>query len=359
MRILANNLTAHRKPVLAAGVITVLLSIGLLGVIPEPLFADHGFGRGVSFAHGFSHHQGFTGFGFHHGFFPHSFGFFPSFSFFYTGFGPSYYYPGYWGPAYWAPGPPYPRSYTLDYQAPRQKDSSKENIAWLKLDVLPREASIFVDGKYAGKGSEFADGKKLLPVSPASHTLRIEAEGFQSVVVDLKVNPLQTLDVTEHLQAGKAGASAPTGPAPASPSISPSRQSGRTPPPMRQPYSGPPPSRSNAGQKAPSGTRNAAPPIAVPQPETPSTKSSRGKVENVQFGRIVVQFERATADAAVYVDGKFMGVSDESNPEFVINDVPPGDHTLAITKPGYRHFEEEITVSPSQSKLVKAVLRKG
>jgi PEGA domain-containing protein len=79
----------------------------------------------------------------------------------------------------------------------------------------------------------------------------------------------------------------------------------------------------------------------------------------VQFGRILIQFEKPTADAAIYVDGKFMGVSDLSTPDFEINDVPPGKHTVVVTKPSYGHFEEKITVSPSQSKSVKAVLRKG
>ena len=359
MRIPTNDQTAHGKSLLAVCTIAVVLSIGLLSVIPQPLFADHGFGRGASFARGFPQHRGFNEFGFHRNFFPRSFGFYPSFSFFYTGFGPYYYYPGYWGPAYWAPGPPYPPSYTLEDQAPRQQDSRDKNIAWLRLDILPREASVYIDGKYAGKGSEFVEGKKLLPVSPDSHTLRFEAEGFQSAVINLKVNPLQTLDVTEHLQAGGAATAAPSSPPPSSPSISPSRQSGRTPPPMRQPYSAPPVNRGNAGQKASAGPRNDVHPPFPPQSETPPSNPSPGVAEDVQFGRITVQFEHATSDAAIYVDDKFMGVSDASIPEFVINDVPPGKHTVAVTKPGYAHFEEEITVSPSQSKSVKAVMRKG
>ncbi|MBZ5536124.1 MAG: PEGA domain-containing protein [Acidobacteriia bacterium] len=359
MRILANDHTAHCKSMQAACAIAVVLFIGILVVIPEPLFADHGFGWGVSFGHGFPQHRVFNGFGFHHNFYPHSFGFFPSFSFFYSGFGPYYDYPGYWGPRYWAPGSPYPPGYTLDEQAPRQQDSRDKNIAWLKLDILPAEASVYIDGKYAGKGSEFANGKKLLPVSPDSHTLRVEADGFQSAVVDLKVNPLQTLDVTEHLQTGAAATTSPRSPAPPTPSVSPSRSTARTPPPMREPYSAPPIRRGNAGQKASTDARIDTHPSLAPQHETSPSNPSPAKAEDVQFGRITVRIEQPTADAAIYVDGKFMGVSDLSNPDFVINDVPPGKHTVSVTKPGYAHFKEDIIVSPSQNKSVKAVLRKG
>ncbi len=357
MRLFAGNSTAWCKATIATSVLATALSLGLMIVTPEPVFGARAFGSRATFSRGFPHRE-FIGFGFRNNFFRRSFGFFPSYSFFYSGFGPYSYYPSYWGPPYWGPGSAYPPSYNLDYGAPEQQSDGNQRVAWLRLDVQPREASIYVDGQYAGKGSEFADGKKLLPVSPSSHTLRFVAEGYQAAVVDLKVNPLQTLDVKEHLQAGAAASGAPTDSTPPPSSAAPSRSPGRTPPPLRQPYSAAPLSRGNVNPKASTDPRNDVHAEAAPQREDSPAQPASGKYEGVQFGRIVIIFEHPTTDAAIYVDGKFIGVTDSSNPDFMVNDVPPGKHTVVVTKPGFGNFEEKITITPSGSISVKAVMKK-
>ena|GEM_PF-4914366 len=359
MGVSMSHLTVRSKLTLATCVVVLVLSLGLLAATPQPLMAGTARGFGSFHGGGFSN----RGFGFHHSFF-----YGPSFSFFYGGFGPYYYYPyypyypyygyypyypAYYGPGYGYPGPYDPPSYRMTYDDQDNRSSSNSQLAWLRIDVQPREASIYIDGQYAGKASEFAAGKKLLPVSPASHTLRFEAEGYQTAVVDLKVNPLQTLDVTQILHPGK---SLPDTASPAPPAAAPPRNAGRTPPPVRQPYSSTS-SRSISGNPTPSDTPGSEP-AAVPQPQGPPPAMGPGNVEGDQFGRIVVKFDKVLPEAAVYVDSRFMGITDPASLEFVVNDVPPGRHTLVVTKPGYKDFQVEVTVSESQSNTVTAAMQK-
>lgn len=343
-----SHLTVRSKLTLATCVVALVVSLGLLAATPEPVLAAHSYG--FSYARGYGHYGGFYGYGYRHSYWPY-WGWYPSFSFYY-GYSPYYYYPGFW-PGYVYPGSYDPPSYRMTYEDPNNRSSSNSQLAWLRLDVQPREASVYIDGQYAGKASEFAAGKKLLPVSPASHTLRFEAEGYQTSVVDLKVNPLQTLDVMQILHPGK---SLPDTASPPPPAAAPPRNADRTPPPVRQPYSSAS-SRGISGDTRPSDTPGSEP-ATVPQPEGPPPAMGPGNAEGDQFGRIVVKFDKVLPEAAVYVDGRFMGITDPASLEFVVNDVPPGRHTLVVTKPGYKDFQVDVTLSGSQSNTVTAVLQK-
>lgn len=321
----------------------------------SPMFAQRGgfrhggFGRGYRGYRGF--HRGFGGFhrgyGGHFGF---GFSYFGPYSYFgsYYGYYPysPFYYPAYWWPYY---GPAYvyppvvvdPPAYRMTYPNEPQNSGSGQT-AWLNLEIQPGNAAVYIDGQYAGRAADFGRGKKLLPVTPSSHTLRIEANGYQPVEIDLSVNPLQTLDVVQRLRPG-SGAASPSGPLP----------SNRIGPAVGQPYRPPRGATTSEPSSSISMSRPPAP------PSTNEGSSGASTVEAGQLGRINLNFDEAVGDAAVYIDGRFIGITDPSNPVFMVNDVPSGSHRVVVTRPGYVEFQGNVKVNAGQSGDLKVVMRRS
>lgn len=325
-----------------------------ISITAAPLLAGYGYGYGFGFSYGHFHRHHYPYY-YRHGYRGYYYrpggGYYPSYPFFYGGFGSYYYPPVYDGPAYVYPGAGYRPAYRMSDREAR-RNTADADLAWLHLEVQPRDAAVYIDDQYAGKASEFAGGKKLLPVSPTSHTLRFEAPGYQSVQVDLRVNPLQTLDVTQQLRASSGAAAAPTPSSAPEVNAPPARlresrwldHSRLNPPGLRQPYSG----RSSA----PLPVREVEPTARTEAPKAAAeiqAKQAEGDSTHPPFGRIVVKFEKAVADAAVYVDGKLIGTTDAASPAFFVNDVPPGKHRVVVVKPGSIRFQSDVTVQPDET----------
>ncbi|MDD5542978.1 MAG: PEGA domain-containing protein [Acidobacteriia bacterium] len=294
--------------------------------------------RGHSFSFGFGYYGGPRHF-YGHGYFYRPYGY-PSFGFSYWGGGPyydpySYPYPyAYSGPGYGYPPPP--PGYSMTYEDRPQSPNSR--TAWLRIDVQPRDAAVYIDGEYAGLASDFEGGKRLLPVSPTDHTVRLEAQGFQSARIDLRVNPLQTLDVKQHLAPLAHSSTSPGEPPNSSP---PPDDSRNTPPNLRQPYSGAPP---RGRRTPPTYAEKQQPTDAAPQAE---------------FGSIVLKFAPALGQATVYIDDRMIGTTEANDPVFEVNDVPVGTHSIRVTRDGYDEFNAEISVTPGQRAQRSVTLQKS
>ena len=96
------------------------------------------------------------------------------------------YYGGYYDPTYGYPGygpPVYGGGYA-------QSPSNDEGA--VRLQVKPREASVYVDGYYTGKVDDF-DGKlQKLHLSAGPHRIEIRLTGYEPLTVDVKIDPNQT-----------------------------------------------------------------------------------------------------------------------------------------------------------------------
>jgi len=62
----------------------------------------------------------------------------------------------------------------------------------LRLSVTPDEAQVFIDSYYVGTVADVEGGRALtLPAGP--HRLEIRAQGYQSIAVDIRIAPYETL----------------------------------------------------------------------------------------------------------------------------------------------------------------------
>jgi hypothetical protein len=336
----------------------VALAIVLISCSAVPVLAAHGYSRGYGYGHGYSNHYFGSRFGFGFSYYqPYYgyYGYYPSYAPFYYGYGPYDYYPrAYYGPVYVDPsGPP---AYRITYGDGQSRDVNRNSTAWLNLNIQPGDTSVYIDGQYAGKASEFGRDKKLLPVTPSDHTLRLQAPGYQSVVIDLKVNPLQTLDVFQRLQPGTNSSASPVPPG-ASNAPEPTWDMSGTAPALRQSYGGT--QRTAQATEPPSApVVQDAPPATMEPGESSGPMPSPGSSAD-QFGRMILKFDVAMDNAAVYIDGRFTGVTDSNNPEFIVNDVPPGKHQAVVTLPGYLDYQGNVDVKADESGTLNVVMRKS
>lgn len=63
----------------------------------------------------------------------------------------------------------------------------------LKLKVKPNFAQVFVDGYFAGQVDEFDGMFQRLPLAAGSHRIEVRADGYETLVFDVHVEPFQTV----------------------------------------------------------------------------------------------------------------------------------------------------------------------
>jgi PEGA domain len=90
--------------------------------------------------------------------------------------------------------------------------------------------------------------------------------------------------------------------------------------------------------------------LLAPAAETP--KVIVPSAENEAKKPIVVRFSSSPSDADVSIDGE----SRDYTPTTDFTDVSEGPHTIEIKKPGYKLWEQKITLAPGDNRTVSVVL---
>ncbi|MEO8679935.1 MAG: PEGA domain-containing protein [Vicinamibacterales bacterium] len=100
------------------------------------------------------------------------------------GYGPAY--PSY-GPGLYGMYPPYGGSTTFD-------------TGELRLRIRPRDAQVFVDGFFAGTVDDFDGNFQSLRLEQGGHKIEVRMPGFQTLTIDVHIQPKRTLTIREDLQ---------------------------------------------------------------------------------------------------------------------------------------------------------------
>ncbi len=102
----------------------------------------------------------------------------------YGGFGLGYYYyDPYWSPWETRGGRGYPRGVYGTY------DSRRDNLGRVRLDVRgPRDATVLVDGYYAGTLDDFDGALQGLDLESGAYRIEVEADGFEPLVFDTRIS---------------------------------------------------------------------------------------------------------------------------------------------------------------------------
>ncbi|MGC4081396.1 MAG: PEGA domain-containing protein [Vicinamibacterales bacterium] len=224
--------------------------------------------------------------------------------------------------------PPYPPYGAYRYYQPESH---------LRINVRPKDASVYVDGYFAGKVDEFDGRLQRLHVEPGEHEITIYLEGYRSLKqrLYLSVNATRTIDgELERLAPGE----------PQEPQPAPAESDrGRLEPPDEYGHL---PAPGPAGRRGPVQAPRRAP---MPAPQPPP----RDGVES-RYASLSIRVQ--PGGATVTIDGERW--NGPSNDERLIVQVSEGRHVIEVERDGYEPFTTEVDVRGGETAPVNISLRR-
>lgn len=70
----------------------------------------------------------------------------------------------------------------------------------LRLKVKPREASVYVDGYFAGRVDDFDGVFQRLKIESGPHRVEVRLDGYETLTFDVRINPERTVTYTGELE---------------------------------------------------------------------------------------------------------------------------------------------------------------
>jgi hypothetical protein len=202
-----------------------------------------------------------------------------------------WYWPGY---AYYGYGPSdQTYSYEDDGYGSPEAARPSHGPATVVTGVNPSGADVVLDGEAVGFASDYNGRWDKLSVAAGRHTIAFKAKGYKTVIVEFDAHPGATYAFNDVLEAGEGEAHRSL----VDPPIAP---------------------QANSPQAN-------APPAALRPPVAAGEPSATGRL------RVHVEPE----DAAVYLDGAYLGLGAELARVHAALAVPTGTHRLEAVRPGY------------------------
>lgn len=192
----------------------------------------------------------------------------------------------------------------------------------LRLKVKPKDASVYVDGYFAGKVEDYDGAFERLHVEPGQHEIIVYLDGYHSLHQRLYLGPNSTRKIEGTLE--KMAPGEPVEPLP-QPSMLPNRL---------DPGAGRPPIVGRGAARRPP-----QPPPTDRGRQQPSPNASR-------FGTISVQVQ--PSGATVFVDGERWTGPVNADERLIIQ-VAEGRHHVEVEHDGYERFVTEIDVRGSDT----------
>jgi len=243
-------------------------------------YRRHGYNP---YGHRYGHRYGYYGLGYY--------GYSPYYLMYHRGYAPYHLYYG-------------PYGYSRHYGGPTR------SLGAVDLNVKPKKAEVYLDGKLVGRAGEFDGFPGYLWLEEGTHQLIFHRDGFETVVREVKVMRDVVVDVRERMADGVA---TPIEEFPAPPAV-----------------------------------------VAPRAAEAPTPMMEERVVEldaTSEPGRLTLRVE--PGDASVYLDGRFIGTGDDLSRLQAGVMVDPGSHTVEIVRPGYATETLEFEVdSDAQAELV-------
>ena len=238
----------------------------------------------------------------------YGYGFYDPFDYYGFGYYSPYFYLGLSG--YWAPE----LHYGGGGGSSRSAYARDAGQGALDLDLRPKSTEIYIDGAYIGTADQYDGFPTYLWLDEGTYEIAFYKEGYETIFRQYTIYPGVTIEVDERMRPGEA--------------ILPA-----------QPGAYPAPGQPQAG--SPSSTTD--PPAA-----------------SVPFvgddGRIAVV--ATPGDAAVYLDGHFVGTAAEISELTSGLIVEPGDHVIDVIRPGYDNQQVPVSVAAGERIDLKLDLRR-
>ncbi len=244
--------------------------------------------------------------------------------------------------------------------------------AWtrVKTDVEPDEARLYLDGKLIGTADDFDGWPDYLYLQRGHYRLEFRLNGFEIKTVEVDARGGQTLRISDHLKKVAGAKEYGSYDEPkidggirrywakrrnATEAVNPEAPRGdgdRTPSYEGEddedeaPAEAPPPADTRPRDGDWRGSKPA--PDATAQAPRAESRGARS--------RLLLHVE--PADAAVYVDDRFVGTAGEVSSLDRGLPVPAGKHTVTVTRPGYKDRTVDVEVGGGDSETVDVSLER-
>ena len=309
-------------------------------------------------------------------------------------------YGGGWFNPYWGYGYPgfysgyYGRPYGYGYSGYGYSGyGGDSNWGAVKTDVDPEEARVYLDGKYIGTADDFDGWPDKLYLRAGHYRIEFRLSGYEPLSLDVDARPGQELKIDNKLRKGGSGLQTQADPPkiegnvqryfgkrrrerdrdrdrdnvrpyrrhsnPATEDYGRNQVSvedddedgvvyadGSSDQDMDREDNAPPSAPAQTAAPAQTWRNNAA----LPRPD--ATVSARP----VATDRSRLKISAQPADAAVYLDDRFVGSADELASMDAGIVVSPGKHTVTISRPGYRDRSATVQVSNGRTEKVELSL---
>jgi hypothetical protein len=90
---------------------------------------------------------------------------------------------------------PYPIA-VYGYGAPRSEvmvAPGSTSYGGVALEITPADADVYVDGQYAGRVQDFDGTTQPLTLTPGTHRIEVQAQGYEPLSVDVGIQPGQVI----------------------------------------------------------------------------------------------------------------------------------------------------------------------
>lgn len=224
---------------------------------------------------------------------------------------PSWGYPG-WGYPYYGYG------YYPPYGATVYERQVRPSMGALDTDVWPARTQIWINGQYVGFVDQFDGFPRYLWLEKGTYDVAFYLDGYKTLARQYTVYPGLVIDVEDRLERGES-----VHPSELTPAQTPRRDARIDADREQRARADEPDWRS----------RVRADREAVPGPEAEGDDQGRALDLRGEGARLYLGI--VPDDAAVYLDGRFIGTGSElsGGADGVLID--PGSHELSVVRPGY------------------------
>lgn len=218
----------------------------------------------------------------------------------------------------------------------------REDLGALDLDIRPEKAQVFLDGHLIGVADDFDGWPRYLWLQKGTYDLVFYHQGFKTIARQYSIYPGVVIDVEDAMVPGEA-----TRPEDLA-TTSTARRDERL---QRREERG-------EGAEPEWRERMERQRREAGEAEEPAEASEPGRPYDARREPARVKLAVVPPDAAIYLDGRFLGTGDDILRSSGTITVDPGDHQIEVVRPGYESKTTTFSAEAGEEVDLKVELEK-